>query len=944
MNTKRKSRGGGSASNNGKYERGSSSNKTSAAAPANSTPRPRTPDKEASPGQTSEFIGVYGNTRFTHALTSLIGVNLRVETKNKDEYEGILQTFSSDFEMALDLCHKVDPNNDDTVDVTTIKQTMVFNISSIVRYYATDVDLDFATKETFQTDTQISGANKVNGEGGGGGRLRELEHWQPEEDGLGGGIEDDEDLGGTTGWSANEMFAKNEKQFGVTTNFDPSLAGYTTTLNRDKIDSEAEARASRIAAQIENNDKSKHSAELENGDEEEAFSAVVRPDRRNGGRERDSPGDDKSSAYVPPGKRDGSRGGFRGGRGGNRTTPPPNRYDNYDDRDHRRHDRGGNDRGGHDRYSGGGRHRDREDRNSYGDRGSDRGGNNYNAERSDRYGGNDRGNSYSERSERGGGNYHGGHGGEDRRAGHGRDSFSRQDSHGKKDDYRSGNYNQQGGFQERGGGYNQDPRSNQPRPPSSHDNRRDERKSAEKSPQPPHAEADKTERRKSGDMNRSPDTDAAGLPQRDPNARKRQEKTKEQSTVELQDFHQKFNLKLSDGGGPPPQMSPGGTPTVSINPEGAISPRGGEPPSPRGDNKTPTPRPSPKPTTPVQAAASTPSPSPSLNKSSLNPNAKEFTLNPTAKEFTPRMNPRPSATPPRPQTPGTPGGQMAPNFIVPMQAGPQPFIQAGPQQFGMAPAFTPQQAGNQRPMRPNSKDGGHLRPDLPSPMQVTGQPILAQGLHPPGYFPPGQMHYAQVPGHHGQMMRPVILPQGMVPANLMHVPISTHNSMPGHGEQQQQQQQPQFVPATSQFQNSPAPPQHMWNPQVMTTPSPMHPPTGPPQQGGVPPPHNSMAATPPAQGNTPIPSPGPQIIGYQAHSQPNSLNQGYPMIIMQSGAGLPGGGTGLPQFHQGTPMSGPPMAAAPAPHMVPTSMAQHFPYMQPGQPMQMVGQNPHQQQ
>ena len=48
----------------------------------------------------------------------------------------------------------------------------------------------------------------MNGEGGGGGRLRELEHWQPEEDGLGGGIEDDEDLGGTTGWSANEMFAK----------------------------------------------------------------------------------------------------------------------------------------------------------------------------------------------------------------------------------------------------------------------------------------------------------------------------------------------------------------------------------------------------------------------------------------------------------------------------------------------------------------------------------------------------------------------------------------------------------------------------------------------------------------------------------------------------------------------------------------------------------------
>lgn len=67
--------------------------------------------------------------------------------------------------------------------------------------------------------------------------------------------------------------------------------------------------------------------------------------------------------------------------------------------------------------------------------------------------------------------------------------------------------------------------------------------------------------------------------------------------------------------------------------------------------------------------ASVPSSTPDLNKSSLNPNAKEFTLNPTAKEFTPRMAPRPSATPPRPQTPGTPG-QMVPTMytnIIPIQ-------------------------------------------------------------------------------------------------------------------------------------------------------------------------------------------------------------------------------------------------------------------------------------
>lgn len=44
----------------------------------------------------------------------------------------------------------------DCINQETIKEKMVFPMKDIVRYYAADVDLNFATKEEFQTDTQIS--------------------------------------------------------------------------------------------------------------------------------------------------------------------------------------------------------------------------------------------------------------------------------------------------------------------------------------------------------------------------------------------------------------------------------------------------------------------------------------------------------------------------------------------------------------------------------------------------------------------------------------------------------------------------------------------------------------------------------------------------------------------------------------------------------------------
>ena len=185
--------------------------------------------------------------------------------------------------------------------------------------------------------------------------MRELEEWMPEDSG-----QDDIQLdvsGGANGWSAHDMFAKNE-EFGVKTSFDPNMSSYTVQLKKDREDSaewrEKERKAAKIAAEIEGNSASVAAVELENGDEEEAFSAVVRGDKGGSPGQEDKP-------YVPPGRREQQgpgqgRGGGRGSGGrGARTTPPGetdyrgNRYERSfsgarggynNDRDRERYDRG----------------------------------------------------------------------------------------------------------------------------------------------------------------------------------------------------------------------------------------------------------------------------------------------------------------------------------------------------------------------------------------------------------------------------------------------------------------------------------------------------------------------------------------------------------------------------------------------------------------------------
>lgn len=106
---------------------------------------------------------------------------------------------------------------------------------------------------------------------------KELEPWDAA--GVNGAETLPLELEQANGWDANDMFKKNELEYGVQSTFDQSLRGYTVPLQQNDTAAykEAEAKAAMIANEIESQPSYKARCDLENGDEEEVFAAVVRP-------------------------------------------------------------------------------------------------------------------------------------------------------------------------------------------------------------------------------------------------------------------------------------------------------------------------------------------------------------------------------------------------------------------------------------------------------------------------------------------------------------------------------------------------------------------------------------------------------------------------------------------------------------------------------------------
>lgn len=241
-----------------------------------------------------------------HSATLQIGNVVRIKTASGVVWEGVFKTFSSNFDVVLEVAAKVDnPNSSSpTLLAESFVDKLIFKSGDISTMEARDVDLEYPTKDTFQTDTAISA--RLNGSAN-KNEEKELEPWEPSS-GVNGGDNVPLELDNANGWDANDMFRKNEQEYGVTSTFDHSLKGYTVPLRSDNTPDyrEAEAKATQIANEIENQPQYKARIELENGDEESVFAAVVRPTT------------EPNDKYIPPAKRKNQNSGKLV-----RSTPPP---------------------------------------------------------------------------------------------------------------------------------------------------------------------------------------------------------------------------------------------------------------------------------------------------------------------------------------------------------------------------------------------------------------------------------------------------------------------------------------------------------------------------------------------------------------------------------------------------------------------------------------------
>jgi len=230
------------------------------------------------------------NQYFADSVVRIVGCSVQVTTVDGHVYDGILETISPKCEVCLRSAHlQADLNkpkleqfmNPTNESIKNIK----FDFRNVIRIKCKNVDWDFPEKDSFHTDTMISGSNgPISTE-------RELKPWTADTDDTNiGHLEEITEI--SNGDTYTDLKRANEEKFAFQSSYTDSVMD--TYMDRiethdPQLHRERSEKAAKAAREIEQKQSYKMHEKLDSGlSEEERFSSVNRPATQHASQARNS--------------------------------------------------------------------------------------------------------------------------------------------------------------------------------------------------------------------------------------------------------------------------------------------------------------------------------------------------------------------------------------------------------------------------------------------------------------------------------------------------------------------------------------------------------------------------------------------------------------------------------------------------------------------------------